>query len=100
MVSIGISNDEQEDTMIKKLAAVGVTALVVGAGASAALAAGNPGAPGTGAQAGTCVPKLDGTGPGPGPNGTGSCTPKRDGTGAGAKAGYGHRAGFRVHATR
>lgn len=88
--------------MFRKLAAIGASVLVVGAGAGAALAANGPGTPGQtgtapGQVAGTCVPKLDGTGPRAG-EGTCVCQHERDGTGLGAQAGHGYQAGLRIHA--
>ena len=69
------------------MAVLGAAALLV----PAAFAAGGfgPGAgTGTCPQAGTCVPKLDGTGPGARGTGTGTCVPKLDGTGPANGTGY------------
>jgi hypothetical protein len=86
--------------MFRKLATIGGVAAVVAALLVPAALGGGPNGNGAGTgtcpQAGTCVPKLDGTGPGPGPKGTGTgtCTPKRDGTGAKLGKGAGPHRGM------
>jgi hypothetical protein len=81
--------------MFRKLARIaGVAAVAAALLVPTAIAAGPNGTgPGTGTcpQAGTCVPKLDGTGRGSVPNSNGTCTPKRDGTGGKHRSGGGQQ---------
>jgi hypothetical protein len=87
-------------TMFRKLASIaGVAAVVAALLVPAAFGSGpngNGGSTGSCAQAGSCVPKLDGTGRGAGSKGTGTgtCTPKRDGTGAKLGKGAGQHRGM------
>jgi hypothetical protein len=80
--------------MFRKVAAAAAAVIVVGAGTGTALAANGPPGRDTCPNAGTCVPKLDGTGPRA--DRAATCVPRRDGTGT--QAGRRARVGLRVHA--
>jgi hypothetical protein len=88
--------------MFRKLAGIaGVAAVVAALLVPTAFGSGpngngNRNGAGTGscAQAGTCVPKLDGTGRNGTGTATGTCTPRRDGTGAKLGKGAGQHRGM------